>query len=55
MRTTRVEVSLTAMPHFRRLVTFLEDVETHAGEHCDLELKRLVDDTRSDLLAIRES
>jgi muramoyltetrapeptide carboxypeptidase LdcA involved in peptidoglycan recycling len=54
MHTSHVKISLTEMPHFRRLVMFLEDVESHAAEHCDLELKQLVEDTRSDLLAVRE-
>lgn len=45
-----VEISMTELPAFRRLVTFLEEAEAHADEQCDIALKELVDDCREDLL-----
>lgn len=49
MRTAKVSLSLTETDAFRRLVTLLEQVETHADEQCDIALKGLAEDCRSDL------
>lgn len=45
-----VEITATEMPHFRRLVEFVEQVEQLADERCDLELQDLVEAVRDDLL-----
>ena len=45
-----VEVSCTELPHFRRLVAFMEAVDAFASEECDLALKDLVEDCRGDLM-----
>lgn len=52
-RHATINVSFTELAPFRRLVTFLEDVEGHADEECDIALKALVDDAREDLLRMR--
>lgn len=44
-----VEVSLTEMPHFQRLVQFLEQADRLAQDRDDDELQDLVDATRDDL------
>jgi hypothetical protein len=49
MRVGTIKLTLTETDAFRRLVTFLETIEAHADEHCDLALKDLVEDARSDL------
>lgn len=49
-RTVQVNVSLSEAPAFRRLVQFLEDVESHGRIHADEEVQGLVDECRSDLL-----
>jgi hypothetical protein len=46
----KFRLSVTEMPHFRRLVEFVEEVERHADEECDLALKEIVRLLRSDLL-----
>lgn len=48
----RIEVSATELPHFRRLVRFLEDVSEHADDRCDVVLQRMVREVRIDLLKI---
>lgn len=45
-----INFSVTEMPHFRRLVNFMVDVEQLADERCDLELHDLVEEARDDLL-----
>lgn len=50
MAVTVVEVSLTEMPEFERLVQFLRDAEDLARVNADDELATLVDQTRTDLL-----
>jgi hypothetical protein len=49
MAQARINVSLTEMAHFRRLVGFLRDVEEHADEQCDVTLQALVHEVRDDL------
>jgi hypothetical protein len=50
MKEARIRISTTEMPHFRRLVAFVEEVDRHAGEECDLALQDLVRTVRVDLL-----
>lgn len=50
MPVARVAISLTETVAFRRLVDFVEQVEEHADEQCDIALSTLVDDCRQDLL-----
>lgn len=55
MRTIKINMSFTELGAYRRLATFLEQVERHADDQCDLALKELVDETRTDLLRLREA
>lgn len=49
----KMAVSLTETGAFRRLVSFAEDVETHADEECDVALQALVHELHDDLLRMR--
>lgn len=53
MASVECKVSLTETEPFRRLVTFVEEVERYADEECDLALKDLVESVREDLLRTR--
>jgi hypothetical protein len=46
-------VSMTEMPHFRRLVRFVEDVDTYARAELDMGLQAIVDELREDLRNMR--
>lgn len=48
-------MSATEMDQFRRLVVFLEEVEAHADEQCDLALKAHVERAREHLLGLHDS
>lgn len=52
MAEIRANVTLTELPHFRRLVAFLEDAERLADARVDLELQDLVKRAREDLLGM---
>jgi hypothetical protein len=47
-----IKLSVTEMPHFRRLIEFVADVERHADEQCDLALGETVRSLRIDLLQL---
>lgn len=49
-----VKISMTEMPHFRRLVQFLEDVHDYAHREVDLDVKDLVEGCLDDLLRIKD-
>ncbi len=49
---TTVTFSMTEVPHFTRLVAFLEDAGDLAHVNADEELEALVDRCRTDLLAL---
>ena len=53
-RSITMKFTMTEVPHFRRLVDFLAEVERHADEECDVALKDLVEECREDLLRVRE-
>lgn len=49
-----IKVSVTQLPAYRRLVDFLVAVDVLAADRVDLELRGLVEDCRTDLLAMVE-
>jgi len=49
----KMAVSLTETGPFRRLIDFVEAVETHADTECDVALQALVHELRDDLLHMR--
>lgn len=53
-RVVPVVVSLTEGPAFRRLITFVREVEELAEATDDGALAELVDNLRDDLLALRD-
>ena len=50
--TAKLTISLTETPHFRRLVDFLEDVDSYARIVADEDLAEIVTEARSDLLGL---
>lgn len=48
----KIKLSVTEMPHFRRLIEFVADVERHADEQHDLALGEVVRSLRIDLLCL---
>jgi len=52
MVSRRIEISLTEMPHFRRLIEFMESVERYARLYADDELEEIVESARDDLLGM---
>jgi hypothetical protein len=52
MARARVRISVTEMPHFRRLVDFVADVDRHADDQCDVALQEIVREVRIDLLRL---
>lgn len=54
MPTAHLEVSVTQVPAFRRLVAFVEDVDSYAASECDLTLREMVETLRRDLLTAAE-
>jgi hypothetical protein len=53
-REINVTVTMTDLGTFRRLVSFLEDVENLADDRIDVELQDMVRTTREDLARIVE-
>lgn len=49
-RVSILKISMTETRHFRRLVTFLADIDSLASINADDELQALVDECRDDLL-----
>ena len=45
-----VEVSLTEVPAYRRLVTFLQDIESLGRVNADEEIQGLVEECHADLV-----
>lgn len=51
--TARVEVTATELPQFRRLVRFLEDMDSLRRVNGDEEVQALAQECRDDLIAMR--
>lgn len=49
-REMRIDISMTEVPQYRRLIEFLADVSLHADTAGDPELDALVDGVREDLM-----
>jgi hypothetical protein len=49
-RSVSVHISLTERPQFRRLVRFLEEMESLGRINADEEIQGMVDECRADLL-----
>ncbi|HEY3491566.1 MAG TPA: hypothetical protein VGK43_01355 [Solirubrobacterales bacterium] len=52
--TGRVEITITELPQFRRLVRFFQDIESLGWINGDDEIQALVNECQEDLLAARE-
>lgn len=52
MAEVRIDVSLTETPQFRRLVTFIHDVDQHARDTGDYELTEIVCELHGDLMGM---
>lgn len=53
MASAEINLSLTEMPQFRRLVDFARAVENHADAECDIALQELVRELHDDLREMR--